>query len=1419
MYKLVKLGSFAFLALILGFVPGASFAAPDNYIGDSNIYVGASDQRARPNVLFILDTSLASLNPAGSGSYPSPFICTGGPSSSSATCSKDAAKPYNDGPATDPFTPEEIYEFKNPGGWVSLGTPSNPHMLSEVGGCVGSKTYTSGGLSITDYKNVQVYLSKYGTYSGVGDSWFPSLTNASCDKTSGKGGTYATGDYLNFMNHMVVTGTSTTAAKVVHVVPGNKYAVYTALRTHTVLPAAPSGTTADPTIHYVNGNNLTACDVSLSNYNGQCSEPNDGKNDSLYWTKGSTTYSSRTDAAIASLPDWSTGATYTGPPPAATDYENQREIFYNALETVITKQRPNINFGVMIYNPNIQGGQIINYTGPVNGTTKTVSTHVQDLRTEEKLKDFLFLLPKKENSGVLANKTNPDAYTIEAGEGPRTIKAGPQRPLAEVLFDAGHYFGAVYPGTGQYINESSTINTASTLDDNVYSCDYNHIIMLTNGLPNAETTANVGYMSIGNQGDYDGDYPLDPALEKTYGQGTHFLDDVAGYLHDTKDMTIYTVLAFQGHDDLLDNTALDGGSSGLYLANSAGELAAAFDDIFNNIVAEKDSAFVAPVVPASSTNRTVSSNRVYLGLFKPQTKSAWNGNVKKYRVKFGTVDTLANQNNTAATDSEGDFVPTVKSYWGSATVSGTEKIFTANPEEGYFRAVTQGDGGIVDAGGIGGALKAQPYLYSGEDYWDRDLFTYVSGTKTSLVNNSSTPPTYNTITLAQLGLAADDTDGRAKLIDWFYGFDAYSDSNRYGPREWLMGDVLHSRPLVFNYANYVDDDESYCPGNPRTGGTYNSSVIFVGGNDGMLHAFRDCDGKELWGFVPPMLLDRLKYLPGSTHNVYVDGAPTLYVHDTLNDGIINASQGDKVILLFGLRRGGGNNTLDDDGVLTSTPARGAYYALDVTDPNNPTMLWEVKGGGDSSNPYYQLAETWSQPRLGILKDGSGVKWVVAFVGGGYDQNEDLRWGNRVLYPAGTTHTTDTTLITNDGGYQDSSPGAQPYNPLGRGLFAIKVAMMEDFTLTVGATNYPKQRPSLTGSGGLFWKFTFGSSNTSTAAGGTSTGMTYSFPTDLTALDLNGDGLIDRIYAGDAGGRMWRFDDNGDPYTFDLDGGNTWSASIIFSSNNGYSGAFDDTTGAYTVTADSTSANRGRKIFYKPAVTLVNGKPVLYFGTGDREHPLNFNVVDRIYSLIDRGQNYSTSDALPAATNADNTRTDQVDERHLIDLTDNDLQEGTSTVALKVLDALAQPTNFGWYIRLENVGEKSLAAPVVFAGQTFFTTYSPLLVIDDPCTIGNLGSSRLYHLDYRTGEAVYNYVNDTSQTANAENERSSKDGQILLKADRVKDLGEGIPSGIVTLIDASGKVTMMISASNRVGTYAAPDTKLITPVYYMQWAPQ
>ncbi len=47
-------------------------------------------------------------------------------------------------------------------------------------------------------------------------------------------------------------------------------------------------------------------------------------------------------------------------------------------------------------------------------------------------------------------------------------------------------------------------------------------------------------------------------------------------------------------------------------------------------------------------------------------------------------------------------------------------------------------------------------------------------------------------------------------------------------------------------------------------------------------------------------------------------------------------------------------------------------------------------------------------------------------------------------------------------------------------------------------------------------------------------MKYSIPSDISRVDTNGDGYVDRLYVGDTGGLMWRFDiKDADP--------NTWSA--------------------------------------------------------------------------------------------------------------------------------------------------------------------------------------------------------------------------------------------------------------------------------------
>ncbi|WP_457678578.1 pilus assembly protein [Thermovibrio sp.] len=201
---------------------------------------------------------------------------------------------------------------------------------------------------------------------------------------------------------------------------------------------------------------------------------------------------------------------------------------------------------------------------------------------------------------------------------------------------------------------------------------------------------------------------------------------------------------------------------------------------------------------------------------------------------------------------------------------------------------------------------------------------------------------------------------------------------------WKLGDIVYSTPVIEDYQNY--------------------EVVFVGANDGMLHAFKlgyvkkqsttsapvrlqdsikdsttDTLGQELWAFIPKGALPYLRFLasPDYCHLYYVDLRPTVYSVDTNGDGVA-----DRKILIGGMRLGGAVDCsgCSDSCVSPPSDANGAgyssYFALDVTDPENPKFLWEFSDKG--------LGFTYSGPAL-IRK---GTNYYVLFANGPTDYKGD-----------------------------------------------------------------------------------------------------------------------------------------------------------------------------------------------------------------------------------------------------------------------------------------------------------------------------------------------------------------------------------------------------------------------------------------------
>ncbi len=893
------------------------------------------------------------------------------------------------------------------------------------------------------------------------------------------------------------------------------------------------------------------------------------------------------------------------------------DVAHETLTNLISSTN-GVNFGLMIFNTD-EGGHIAGVPGSNYGYTDNYGYN--GYRAYVKDMDAIF-------SGTTTNRTAL-VNTIN------NIPAQTWTPLAETLFEAMRYYKGAATA---FSTQNGNITYTTPIE---YSCQKNYVIIITDGMSTQDQNAVL--KTICNNGDCDGDGydnpPSDPAVAPYDSNGSDYLDDVAKYLYDNdllpdgvdpkttgKQNVITHTVGFglggvTNAENFLKKTAYNGGGT-YYAASSTGTLSESLRKILASII-EDNTSFVAPVVPVSPENRTFSGNRIYMGYFRPNTLPFWSGNLKKYGLD--SKGSIVDQNGNPATNADGSIRDNAVSYWSSAA-----------------------DGGSVEKGGAGSMLMTRSTA--------RNIYTY-TGTNLSLTDASNAFTASNAaVTAATLNVI--DNPSKNSLINYVYGQDAYDENNNGNTtelRNWIMGDILHSKPIVVHYNVYDVSQESDC--------SINKTVIFVGANDGMIHAFKDCDGSELWAFVPPDILPNLCYTTGTclsappaSHTYYVDSSASVYTYNKLNDGNINAAT-DKVVLIFGERRGGGS-----------------YYAIDITTQASPKFMWQISSTlspSGNNTDYSELAESWSEPSIAkiITKvSGTDTTKVVAFIGGGYDNVSE-----------------------------DQAPPVA--DTKGRGVYAVEIATLSSLGV-----------PSFSTSGYKVWGYTR-SDNSS---------FSNSVPSQIAVIDVNADGAADRIYAPDVNGNMWRFD-TGSDLTSDW----TTSARIIFKSNPG---------------AD---ASAGRKMFYKPAVTLEIGYEGLFFGTGDREHPAGTTIVDRLYAVKDQGQTTAK--------------------------TESDLLNATSTLV-----DISGSTVYGWYIKLNvNSGEKDLSTATVINKVAYFTTYTPPTT-GSICMATDTGTARFYATNYLTAEAAYNYdlTNDSG-------------GVVLGTTDRSMTIGAGIPSGMVTVISPNG----------------------------------
>lgn len=534
---------------------------------------------------------------------------------------------------------------------------------------------------------------------------------------------------------------------------------------------------------------------------------------------------------------------------------------------------------------------------------------------------------------------------------------------------------------------------------------------------------------------------------------------------------------------------------------------------------------------------------------------------------------------------------------------------------------------------------------------------------------------------------------------------------------WGIPDSLHASPVVVTYGgNEVEPIDK----------------IFVGANDGSLRMLNGSNhatagGMEEWAFLPGEFLRAQEGLmsnpDGARKHAYgVDLTPRVLTHDLNRDGIIDPSDGDYVWLFAGLRRGGAS-----------------YYALDVTPASKlttnrmtpgvpsiiPRFMWRISAGHDDGfGDFTRLSQTWSRPVAGAVSvdDGAGgteTRPVLIF-GGGYDPSLDTGYG----------------LAATDG-----DPNA------GNAIYVVDARtgrLIRWISSDPGADIVIDQAPD--------------------------TRMEHAIPSEISALDTNGDTLLDRLYFGDAGGNVWRID---------------------LGANLGAAPASRDRTVVGKLAALATAGVRAdeRAIFERPDIVQVRDHTfaapgqkrhdLVVVATGDRPAPLATDVDDRVYAIRDLA--HRPLGRVGASLHLADRRYPRpggaaLTDRDLLDVTGNPIQDATGITRAEALEALR--SGRGWYLNLETApGEKALAAPITLAGKLFVTTFSPVSS-SESCAV-NEGQGRLYALDLLTGGAALDFDGGRDRP--------------LTRRDRSRLLGAGIPSAALPIFQESG-ISLLIGGS-------------------------
>lgn len=475
-------------------------------------------------------------------------------------------------------------------------------------------------------------------------------------------------------------------------------------------------------------------------------------------------------------------------------------------------------------------------------------------------------------------------------------------------------------------------------------------------------------------------------------------------------------------------------------------------------------------------------------------------------------------------------------------------------------------------------------------------------------------------------------------------YQAFSADNPNGRN--VLGDISNSNPWLTTAPVGGLSDVDYPGYNQyRKTNKDRADVLFVGANDGMLHAIKadhDRDengnvttangGMEYFAYIPSFVLPNLYQLASANyaHKYFTDGSP--FTADAM------VGSGWKTVLASGANRGGKG-----------------YFALDVTDPipSNESQavskfLWEFTHATDMHYTFNLPVPNANGQARQIVRMNNGNYALV--VGNGYPDASGKKACLFILY------------LTGPGMKSEDDTEGNDYH--GSGYHKI----------CAGATSY--------GDGGL---------NTN----GLST---------PTPVDVDNDGAVDIIYAGDLNGNVWKFDvSNANPTTTTVtetedDEGDVTTVTTV---TNNWVVAY---SGAPIFVAKNNAGNRQSIIAPIEVTTYISG-PVpgylLLFGTGRylSEDDMESTEVETFYGVWDR--------SWPQLARANLLARTVTESASLRTIGSTGPVQYCVTDSLAACDDNAESLSYlGWYWDMPTSGERMTGRVNLINYVVFFNTFFP-----------------------------------------------------------------------------------------------------------------